>query len=92
MKALFITSVICALLSLLALFAVSAMTFTPGPGVESERRQMELASGAFFVGWLCVAFWARSRRHAASQPRWLSQPLVFIGVVYVLGVLLFVVG
>ena len=90
MKALFVTSLICALMSLLAVLGFSAMTIVPGPGAGSWRSQMMLVAGAFFVGWLCLALWAR--RRPASPPQWLRRSLVVVGVVYVLGVLLFVVG
>ena len=92
MKALFITSLICVLMSLLAIFGFSAMTIVPSPGAESWRSQMMLVAGAIFVGWLCLAFWARPRQRTASPPQWLSRSLVVVGVIYVLGVLLFVVG
>ena len=90
MKALFITSLICALMSLLAILGFSAMTIVPGPGAESWRSQMLVVAGAFFIGWLCLAFW--TRRRTASPPPWLRRSLVVVGIVYMLGVLLFVVG
>lgn len=82
-------------MSLLAVLGSSAMTIVPRPGPESARDQMMLVAGAFFVAWLCVAFWVRMRQRAASQsvpPHWLRWLLMFVGVVYLLAVFLLVIG
>ena len=82
-------------MSLLAVLGSSAMTIVPRPGAESARDQMMLVAGAFFVAWLCVAFWVRMRQRAASQPvlpHWLRWLLMFVGVVYLLAVFLLVIG
>jgi uncharacterized membrane protein YhdT len=91
-KTLFITSLVCAVMSLLAVLAFSAMTIVPRPGAESLRRQMMLVASAFLVGWLCLAFWMRPRQPPTSPPQWLRASLIFVGIVYVLGVLSFVIG
>ena len=90
MKAIFITSLICALMSLLAVVDFSAMTILPGSGAESWHGQMMFAASVFFVGWLCLASWAR--RRTGTPPNWLRRSLAVVGVVYVFGVLLFVGG
>ena len=95
MKPLFIMSLVSALVSLLALFGFSVMTFVPGPGVEKERAVMMTIACVLAVAWLGLAFWARPRRNAAQQPlapQWLRRLLVGVGVVYTLFVLLLVVG
>ena len=53
---------------------------------------MMLVAGAFLVGWLCIAFWIRPRPHPALPPRWLTGLLVFVSIVYALGILFFVFG
>ena len=92
MKTLFVTSLVCALMSLLAVLGLSAMTIVPRPGAERLQGQMMLAAGAFLVGWLCLAFWVRPRQRTASPPQWLRGLLIFVGIVYTLCVLLFVIG
>jgi hypothetical protein len=92
MKTIFITSLISALMSLLAIFGLSAMTIVPRHGAESWRSQMMLVAGVFLVGWLCVAFWMRPRQRPALPPRWLRGLLVIVGIVYMLGILFFVLG
>ncbi len=92
MRALFITSLACVLMSVLAVLSLSTMTIFPRPGAESWRSQMMLVGGALIVGWLCLAFWVRPRQRTALPPQWLRQLLIVVGVVYALGVLLLVVG
>ncbi|MES2921198.1 MAG: hypothetical protein V4819_06620 [Verrucomicrobiota bacterium] len=92
MKLLFVTSLVCALLSLLAVLGFSAMTIVPRPGAESLRGQMMLVAGVFLVGWLCLATWVRPHRRTASPPQWLIGLLIFVGIDYALGVFFFVVG
>lgn len=92
MKTLFITSLMCAAMSLLAVLGFSSMTLVPGPGTEDWRSQMMFVGGAFFVGWLYLAIWARAGERTASPPAWLRRLLVTIGVVYALGIALFVIG
>jgi hypothetical protein len=93
MKSLYIMALVCALMSLLAIFGLSAMTVVPGPGTESFRGQMIFA--AFFVAWFYLAFWLRKRQRAASQsamPQWLRRLLIFVGVVYLATVFSLVFG
>ena len=95
MRTLFIMSLACALMSLLAIFGLSAMTVVPRPGTESARAQMMLVAGGFLVAWLGLAFWVRARQRAASQsppPLWLKRLLVCVSVVYLLGVFSLVIG
>jgi hypothetical protein len=90
MKAAFITSLVSALMSLVAILGFSAMTVIPL--AESWRGHMMLVSGVFCLVWLSLAFWLRPRPSLTSLPRWVRGLLVLAGVVYVLGVLLFVIG
>jgi hypothetical protein len=95
MRPLFIMSLICVAMSLLALFGLSAMTVVSRPGAESIRTQMMMVAGVFTVAWLGVAFWARPRQAAAAQslpPQWLRRSLVVAGVVYLVGVFFLVIG
>jgi hypothetical protein len=92
MKAIFVTSLVSASISLFAIFGLSAMTIIPGHGSESWRGQLMLTVGIFLVGWLCIAFWVRPRQHPVLLPRWLGRLLVFIGIVYTLVTLIFVLG
>jgi hypothetical protein len=91
MRALFIMPLICALMSLLAIFGFSAMTIVPRSGAESFRGHMIFAAGAFCVAWLCLAFWLRARSQA-SLPRWFRRLLVVVSIFYVLAVIVFVIG
>jgi hypothetical protein len=75
MRPLFIMSLICAVMSLLAIFGLSATTFVPTPDAERERTLMMSVGGVFFLVWLAVAFWARPRATAVAHalpPRWLG--------------------
>jgi len=95
MRTLFVMSLVCALMSLLAIFGFSAMSIVPGTVAGSVRPQMMIVAGAFAGAWLCVAFWARAIQCAASRPPpppWLRQLLVCASVVYVLGVLCLAIG
>ncbi|MGA2540394.1 MAG: hypothetical protein ABSG78_02395 [Verrucomicrobiota bacterium] len=90
MRTVFVMSLVCALMSLLAIFGFSAMSIVPGHGTEGERTQMMIVAGAFAVAWLCLAFWVRSRQRAASRPlppQRLRRLLVCASVVYLIGVL-----
>jgi uncharacterized membrane protein YhdT len=88
-KSLFITSLFCAFISLLALVGLSAMT--TAPQAHSFRDEMVLATGLFFVGWVFVAFLSRPRQHK-SFPQWLERALIVAGIVYSFGVFLLVFG
>jgi hypothetical protein len=95
MRTLFIMSLVCAVMSLLAIFSLSAMTVVPRLGAESVRAQMMLVAAGFLVAWLGLAFWVRARQRAASQsspPPWLRRLLVCVSVVYLLGVFFLVIG
>ena len=95
MRTLFVMSLVCALMSLLAIFGFSAMSIVPGSATESVLPQMMIIAGAFAVAWLCLAFWVRARQLAVSRPPpppWLRQVLVCAGVVYLLGVLCLAIG
>jgi len=94
-RVVFLISLACALMSLLTVFCLSAMSIVPRPGSENFRTQMILVAGACFVAWLCVALWVRARHRAVPQsppPRWLLRLLVGVGVLYLLGVFLLVIG
>jgi len=70
---------ICALMSLLAIFGLSAMTVVPRSGVESFRGHMIFVAGVFFVAWLCLAFWLRAHPQA-SLPNWFKRLLVVVSI------------
>ena len=94
MRSLFVTSLICGAMSLLALFGFSAMTFVPHPGAESARTQMMMVAGILTVAWFGIAFWARPRQSgvASLPPQWLRWLLVGIGITYLLVVFFCVIG
>lgn len=94
MKPLFAMSLVCALMSLLAVVSLSAMSIVPRPGVETERMLMMLAAGIFAIAWLWLAVWIRVRQHAGSQspPDGLRRFLLCVSIVYFLGILLIVIG
>jgi predicted transporter len=80
-------------MSLLAVFALAAMTVAPRPGAESLRVATMLVVAVFFVVWLGVGLWVRARWRADSRPPppvWLTQVLLCAGVVYLLGVFLLI--
>jgi hypothetical protein len=79
-------------MSLIAILGISAMTVVPGSGAESWRSQMILVAGIFFIGWLCLTFWARPRERVVSPPQWLRGLFVLAGVIYMLGILFFVIA
>jgi hypothetical protein len=95
MRNLFVISVTCALVSLLAVFCLSSMSIVPRPDGEIFRAHLMLVAGAFTVAWLCLAFWVRVRQRAAMQPlppQWLRRLMVGVGVVYLFSVFLLVIG
>lgn len=92
MKAAFITSLVSALMSLIAIFCLSAMTVVPGTGAEGERDHVELISAAFFVIWISLAFSLRPGPKPGSLPGWAQGLVVSAGVVYSIGILLVAVG
>ncbi|HEV2329948.1 MAG TPA: hypothetical protein VGY56_14295 [Verrucomicrobiae bacterium] len=90
MNAAFITCLVCALMSIVAILGASAMDVVPG--AESWRDIAMLASIAFFLVWIALAFWLRPRPNQARWPRWARTLVISAGIVYVLGVLLPVIG
>ena len=90
MKAAFITSLASALMSLIAILGLSAITIVPRE--ESWRGRMMLVSGVLFLVWISLALWLRPRPSLVSLPRWGRGLLVLAGAAYILGVLLFVIG
>ena len=94
MRTLFVMSLACALMSLLAVLGLSAMTIVPRPGAENARALTMLGTGAFGVAWLCLAFRLRARQRAAAPPLppWSRRLLVGVSVVYLLCVLSLVMG
>jgi predicted membrane channel-forming protein YqfA (hemolysin III family) len=95
MKTLFTLSLACALASLLAIIGFSAMTVVPRGDAEGFRSLMLFLAGGFCVGWLGLAFWTRTQQRATSRtppPQWLIRLLVFVGVVYLLGIVALVAG
>lgn len=94
MKPLFTMALICAVVSLLAIFGFSVMTFVPGPDAERERTLMMVVASVCFLAWLGVAFWARPRPHAAHAlpAKWLRRVLLGASIVYLLAVFVLVIG
>ncbi|HEX4264558.1 MAG TPA: hypothetical protein VH597_09485 [Verrucomicrobiae bacterium] len=92
MRTAFITSLVSALMSLIAILGLSAMTIVPHRGAELWQAQMMLISAVFFLIWIALAFCLRPRPSLPLLPRWLRGTLTGAGVVYVLGILLFVIG
>jgi len=86
----FIISLVSAVMSLVAIFGISAMTFVPR--AESSQERLMLASAAFFLVWLSLAIWLRPGARPVSLPRWARGLLVSAGVIYVLLILFFVIG
>lgn len=95
MKAVFWMSLVSALLSLLAVLALSAITIVPRPGAETFRGAAMAIGTSFFFVWLAVAFWARKRGRAEASnpvPRWPRRVLLGLSGVYCLIVILGILG
>jgi hypothetical protein len=92
MKSLFVTSMFCAVASLLAIVGLSAVTIVPGPGAEGERTKIMITAGAFFIGWLAFGNWIHRNQRRIVWPPWLSRMLVAVGILYCVGVLLLTLG
>jgi len=95
MLKLIIMSVICALMSGLAIVGISAMTIVPSPTSETHRNQMILAAVIALVAWSLIVVWLGLRRHSspkASLRPWLKNSLMFASVIYVFAVLAFALG
>jgi hypothetical protein len=93
MKAVLVTSIACAAITLLALLAVSAMSVAPG--AEAWRDGLLVAAGVFLVGWSTLALWARGRRRLsrdAALSAGFKTAVIAGGLAYVLLVLLCCVG
>jgi len=91
MRAVFSMSLASALLSLLAVLALSAITIVPRPGAETFRASAMGVGAIFFFVWLVLALWARKRwRAEASNPApvWLRRVLLGVSVVYCLALIL----
>lgn len=88
-------SLVSALLSLLAVLALSAITIVPRPGAEAFRATAMGVGTFFFFAWLVLMFWARRRwRTEASDPVpiWLRRLLLGVSVVYCLVMVLGIVA
>lgn len=90
MRTLFIHALVCASMSLLAIFWLLARTLIPTVGVENSHGHTIFAAGAFCVVWLFMAFWLRARSQA-SLPGWLRRLLLVVSISYSLAVFLFVI-
>ena len=89
MRAVFAMSLVSAVLSLAAVLGFYAMTIVPRPGAETLRATVMAVASTFFLGWLAVAFWARTRQRmetSAPVPRWLRTTLLVVSAVYSLGI------
>ena len=82
-------SLACAVASLLAIVAASAITVAPG--AEVHRGYGLLFASLCLCLWVGLAIWARSRRQTTPSP-WLKGLLLGIGSLYLLAVLLFSLG
>lgn len=92
MRPLFTMSLVCAVMSLLAIFGLSVTTYVPTPDAETERTLLMSIAGVFFFVWLGIAWWVRPRVAQSSPPRWLARSLVGFSIVYLLAVFVFVIG
>jgi hypothetical protein len=94
MKAVFAMSLVSAVLSLAAVLGFSAITVVPRPGAETYRATVMGVASMFFLAWLAVAFWARTRQRAeaAPVPRWLRSFLLAVSAVYSLAIILGILG
>ncbi len=84
-------ALVSALLSLLAVLALSAISLVARPGAETFRATVMGVGTVFFLVWLVVMFWARRRwRVEASDPVpvWLRCVLLGVSAVYCLVILL----
>lgn len=91
MKAIFSMSVASALLSLLAVLVLSAISIVPRPGAEAIRVSAMGVGAIFFFIWLVIALWAGKccQSEGSDQaPVWLRQVLLGVSVVYCLAVIL----
>jgi hypothetical protein len=88
MRAIFVLSSACALMSLFAFFGLSAMSVVPGSPADRHLPITMLAIAVIFVVWLCVGFWALARYRAEQPlpPRWLRGLLLGLSILYLLGV------
>jgi hypothetical protein len=94
MKLLFIISLACVVESLIAVAALSAMTIVPGNSVENTRTLIIVIAGIVACLWSGAAFWSRPGQNIPEivSLKWLSRSLVAIGIVYLIGVFLFIIG
>ena len=95
MRPLFFLSLICALMSLLALLGMSVVTMAPGSEAERFHTPIMLTQVVFLAAWLGQAGWARSRLRSDPQswpPRWLSRLWMLAGILYLLVGLLVLLG
>lgn len=84
-------SLASALLSLLAVLALSVISIVPRPGAEAIRASAMGVGGIFFFVWLVIAFWARKRWQAEAShpaPVWLRRVMLGVSAVYCLAVIL----
>src|SRR5882672_10054425 len=87
MRAIFAMSLVSAVLSLAAVLGFSAITIIPRPGAETFRATVMGVASMFFLAWLALALWARTRQRADAAPvsRWLRGVLLVVSTVYSLG-------
>jgi len=92
MKAVLVTSIACAAVSLLGLLAVSAMSYAPG--AEAWRAGMLVGVGVLLVGWSTLALWARSKLRLSREalPAGVKTAVIAVGIAYMVVVLLCSVG
>jgi hypothetical protein len=91
MRAVFSMSLVSALLSLLAVLALSAITIVPHPGAETLRAAAMGVGTTFFFVWIAVVFWARMRWQVEASdpvPVWLRRLLLGASTVYYLVIIL----
>jgi hypothetical protein len=91
MKAIFVTSAICVISTVLALAALSATSVIPS-SAPTHARFMVVVAG-FFVSWLFLAVWTRTKLNASSSlPHWVPRTIAGVGGVYALAILVFAIG
>jgi hypothetical protein len=94
MKRIFLSSLTCAITSLLGFVAMSAITFVPSARVTQQRIMVGVLVSLAF--WLSLAIWARMRMRASETSSVglarAGRVLMFVALAYVLGFFLCVIG
>lgn len=91
MKAIFVTSLASAMMSLMALAALSAVTVLPGSQAAAWHGVLMSVAGGCCIAWLGLAAWSRSQQKSHASP-WFTRPVVGAGLVYDLAIVWLAIG